>query len=74
MPCAAIYPFQAPHRGRSSTKHGASLVLYPKAWDYSRYEMEMRFFQNLRINQFTPFIFWNRRLDFLFAVEFTLQR
>jgi hypothetical protein len=44
-------------------------VLYPKAWDYSRYEMERRFFQNLRIIQFNRFIFWNRHLCFIFSAK-----
>jgi hypothetical protein len=37
-------------------------LLYPKAWVYSRHEVERRVFQNLRICQFNPFIFWNHRL------------
>ncbi len=49
-------------------------LLYPKAWDYSRYEMERWFFQNLRICQFNPFIFWNRRLYFAFSAKSILQR
>jgi len=52
----------------------ALLLLYPKAWVYSRHEMERRFFQNLRIFQFNPFIIWNRHLSFIFSAKSILQR